>query len=197
LARKCFPPQPIPKQSSQILGFGSDSDPYEYFLGKKLSQAKLWEGFWASFAQNWCPTNINDFKHSINRSSPRHCEQDRSRIARLLLAPCSRAARARSTSRSPRVAPALRVPALRAPAVRSPAVRSSAVRSLAVRVLRSVLPNWKRRAPPLALLLAWRHRTQPRLREGGERSSAGPMLIISRYGAQRQVSLRTRFGAQA
>jgi hypothetical protein len=32
----------------------------------------------------------------------------------------------------------------------------------------------------LALPLAWRHRTQPRLREGGERSSAGPMMRISR-----------------
>jgi hypothetical protein len=84
---------------------------------------------------NLCPTNINDFKQSINHLSARRCELDRSRIARVLLAPCSRAARSRSTSRPPRVAPALHGPALRGPALRGPAVRSLAVRSPAVRSL--------------------------------------------------------------
>jgi hypothetical protein len=84
---------------------------------------------WDRLAQNWCPTNINDFKHSINRPSARPREQDCSRIARVLLAPCSRAARARSTSSPPRVAPALRGPALRAPAVRGPAVRAHKIES--------------------------------------------------------------------
>jgi hypothetical protein len=104
------------------LGFGSDSDPKEYSLGKNLAQTMLWESFWDRLAQNWCPTNINDFKHSINRPLARRCEQDRSRFARVLLAPCSRAARARSPSRPPRVAPALRAPAVRAPAIRAPAL---------------------------------------------------------------------------
>jgi hypothetical protein len=72
---------------------------------------------------------MNDYKNSINRPSARPREQDRSRIARVLLAPCSRAARARSTSRPPRVAPALRGPARRGLALRGPAVRGPAVRA--------------------------------------------------------------------
>jgi hypothetical protein len=93
----------------------------------------LWECFWDRLAKNWCPTNINDFKYSINRPLARPREHDRSRIARVLLAPCSRAARARSTSRPPRVAPALRGPARRGPALRGPAVRAPAVRAPALR----------------------------------------------------------------
>jgi hypothetical protein len=203
VGEKMFPTSPYPKNSlSQILGFGSDSDPKEYFLGKKLAQTKLWESFWDRLAENWCQTNINDFKHSINRPSARHCQQDRSRNARLLLVPCSRAARARSTSRSPRVAPALRAPALRAPALRAPAVRSLAarapiIRTPAVRAPALRAPKMETQGTAPRTFLAWRHRTQPRLLEGGERSSAGPMMRISRFDAQRQVSFRTRFGAQA
>jgi hypothetical protein len=89
----------------------------------------LWESFWDRLAQNLCPTNINDFKLSINRPSARRSELDRSCIARVLLAPCPRAARARSTSRPPRVAPAVRGPAVRGPAVRAPAVRAPALRA--------------------------------------------------------------------
>jgi hypothetical protein len=61
----------------------------------------------------------------------------------------------------------------------------------------SVLPQWRCKAASLALLLAWRHRSQPRLREGEERASADLTMRTSLYAAQRVVSLGTQFTAPA
>jgi hypothetical protein len=97
--RKCFPPHPIPKQSFPNLGFGSDSDPNEYFFGQETCRNCALGKLLVQTCPKLVPTNINDFKHSINRPSTRPREQDRSRLARVLLAPCSRAVRARSASR--------------------------------------------------------------------------------------------------
>jgi hypothetical protein len=92
----------------------------------------LSESFWDRLAQNWCPTNINDFKTFDQPpfgASPRtrplaYC----SRIACSLRTRCSR-----PFHLAPRVAPALRGPARRGPALRAPAVRAPAVRAPAVR----------------------------------------------------------------
>jgi hypothetical protein len=119
----------------QFLGFGSYTDPKEYILGKKLAQTVLWESFWDRLAQNWCPTNINDCKYIPSTA--------RRRVA----VGCSRTARARSTSRPPRVAPALCGPALLAPADRQPSVLLTSV------VPRSVVP-WSV-VPPLWSRALW------------------------------------------
>jgi hypothetical protein len=72
----CFPHDTPERESFPKARFGQETFPSQA-LGKLLGQT----------CPNWCPTNINDFKHSINRPSSRRREQDPSRIARLLLAP--------------------------------------------------------------------------------------------------------------
>jgi hypothetical protein len=92
----------------------------------------LSESFCDRLAQNWCPTNINDFKtfgQPPFGASPRtrplaYC----SRIGCSLRTCCSR-----PFHLAPHVAPALRGPARRGPALRAPAVRGPAVRAPALR----------------------------------------------------------------
>jgi hypothetical protein len=147
---KCFPPHPMPKQSFPTnLDLGLTPTQNNIFWASSSSN-RAW-GKLLGHVQNLCPTNINDFKHSVN-ALPRVAANTTSHIARVLLAPCLRAVRARSTSRPPRVAlalrgPALRGPAHRGPADRGPAVRSPAVRSLAVRSFALPYPRrpWSRR----------------------------------------------------